>query len=57
MWGLLVSLFALVAGWLFATQYASRFHISPDGHETAAPPSLQDGLRDQPDRALNAVRR
>jgi GntP family gluconate:H+ symporter len=42
MWGLLVSLFALVAGWLFATQYASRIHISPDSHETAAPPSLED---------------
>lgn len=42
MWGLLVSLFALIAGWLFATQYASRFHISPDGQESAAPPSLED---------------
>ncbi len=42
MWGLLVSLFALATGWLFATQVAARVHIDPDGHETAAPPSLED---------------
>lgn len=42
MWGLLVSLVALIAGWLFATQYASRIHISPDGDESAPPPSVTD---------------
>lgn len=42
MWGLLVSLFALATGWLFATQVAARIHIDPDGHETKTPPSLDD---------------
>ena len=42
MWGLLVSLFALIAGWLFATQVAARVHIDPDGHTDHTPPSLVD---------------
>lgn len=42
MWGLLVSLFAMVTGWLFATQVAARVHIDPDGHEAKTPPSLDD---------------
>ena len=42
MWGLLVSLFALAAGWLFATQYASRTHIPADSGASAAEPSLAD---------------
>ena len=43
MWGLVVSLFALFAGWLFATQVAARVHIPADSAtEMAEPPSLVD---------------
>ncbi len=38
-WGLVVSLAALVAGWLFAVLYASRVYISPEeGHEQLKSP-------------------
>lgn len=42
LWGLLVSLFALIAGWLFATQVAARVYIPADSHADTAPPSLED---------------
>ncbi len=43
MWGLLVSLCALIAGWLFATQVAARVHVPADSAaEMAEPPSLVD---------------
>lgn len=43
MWGLLVSLCALIAGWLFATQVAARVHVPADSAaEMAEPPSLAD---------------
>jgi GntP family gluconate:H+ symporter len=44
LWGVVVSFFALIAGWLFAVLVASRTYISPDGGtedaetETVAPP-------------------
>lgn len=43
MWGLLVSLCALVAGWLFAIQVVARIHVPADSAaEMAEPPSLAD---------------
>lgn len=43
-WGVVVSIVALIAGWLFAVIYASRIYISPDaGHEeqSVAPPPAE----------------
>lgn len=43
LWGMVVSLVALVGGWLFAILVASRVHISPDaGNEQAAPAVIED---------------
>ncbi len=42
MWGLVVSLFALAAGWLFATQVAARVYIDPGSHTDQALPSQVD---------------
>ncbi len=41
LWGLLVALFALAAGWLFATRVAARVHIAADG-DGGPEPSLTD---------------
>ena len=41
MWGLLVSVIALTAGWLFAVKFAAKVHISPESDcEESAPEEL-----------------
>jgi gluconate:H+ symporter, GntP family len=41
LWGALVSIVALIAGWLFAVRYASRIHISPDFESPEQEPQTQ----------------